>query len=92
MNKKSYQEIKDFILQLITYIRPDFIIEDATPLGTLHLDDIDFTMLAIELEEKYRIIVNEKTLSEMFFFYEIVDYVTTLINENGIIVHNKSNN
>ena len=43
MNKKSYQEIKDFILQLITYIRPDFIIEDATPLGTLHLDDIDFT-------------------------------------------------
>lgn len=85
MNKHSYQNIKDFISGLIIYIRPDVNLEDDTPVGLLQLDDIDFTMLAIELEEKYKIIIDEKALSSLFFFYEIIDYVVALIDESGVM-------
>jgi len=87
MNKKSYDDVKAFILELIIYIRPDHAVEDNTPLGMLALDDIDFTMIAIELEEKYKIIVDEKILAGMFFFYEIIDYVIALIDRSGTIIY-----
>jgi acyl carrier protein len=88
MNHKSYQEIKEFISELIIYIRPEATIEDSTPIGILRLDDIDFTMIAIEIEEKYKIIVDEKTLSNIFFFHEMIEYIVSLINENGTVIHN----
>lgn len=73
------EEIKDFFFGLVVYIRPNVNIDEYTSVGSLELDDIDFTMLAIECEEKYKIIVDEKTLFNSFFLKDIIDYLIELV-------------
>lgn len=73
------EEIKDFFFGLVAYIRPNVNIDEYTSVGSLELDDIDFTMLAIECEEKYKIIVDEKTLFNSFFLKDIIDYLIELV-------------
>lgn len=79
MKNKMREEIKDFFFGLVVYIRPNVNIDEYTSVGSLELDDIDFTMLAIECEEKYKIIVDEKTLFNSFFLKDIIDYLIELV-------------
>lgn len=80
-------EIKDFFFGLIVYIRPNVNIEEYTSVGSLELDDIDFTMLAIECEEKYKIIVDEKILFNSFFLKDIIDYLIELVKSKETIYY-----
>jgi hypothetical protein len=80
MKNKLREDIKDFFFGLVVYIRPNVNVDEYTSVGSLELDDIDFTMLAIECEEKYKIIVDEKILLNSFFLKDIIDYLITLID------------
>lgn len=81
MNNERYEEVKDFIFGILAYIRPNMNINENTPLGTFELDDIDLTMIAIECEEKYQILVYEKTIANSFFLQELITYIVNLIDE-----------
>lgn len=79
MNKKLYNELKIFFLELLTYIKPNMNIDENTPFGALKLEDIDFTLIAIECEEKYQIIVDEKIIANCFFIQDAINYLIDLL-------------
>lgn len=79
MNKKLYIDLKNFFLELLTYIKPNMNIDENTPFGALKLEDIDFTLIAIECEDKYKIMVDEKVISNCFFIQDAIDYLINLL-------------
>jgi hypothetical protein len=79
MNKKLYEELKIFFLELLTYIKPNMNIDENTPFGSLKLEDIDFTLIAIECEDKYQIMVDEKVIATCFFIQDAIDYLANLL-------------
>lgn len=79
MKDKLYIELRNFFLELLTYIKPNMNIDGHTPLGSLKLEDIDFTLIAIECEEKYQIIVDEKKFASCFFVQDAIDYLFNLL-------------
>lgn len=83
MNKKLYVDLKDFFLELLTYIKPNMNIDENTPFGTLKLEDIDYTLIAIECEDKYQIVVDEKIIANCFFIQDAIDYLTNLLEERS---------
>ncbi len=80
MNKKIYIDLKDFFLELLTYIKPNMNIDENTPFGALKLEDIDYTLIAIECEEKYQIMVDEKIIASCFFIQDAIDYLMNLLD------------
>jgi hypothetical protein len=79
MNKKLYMDLKEFFLEILTNIRPNMTIEEHTPIGSLKLEDIDFTLIAIECEDKYQIMVDEKSLSGCLFIQDALEYLINLL-------------
>lgn len=83
MNKKFHDEIKEYVLGLLTYIRPNFSIDENTMFSELALEDIDFTLIAIECEENFKVIVDENILSNCFFVKDVLDYLISLLKEQN---------
>ena len=83
MNKKLYLELKNFFLELLTYIKPDLNIDENTPFGALKLEDIDYTLIAIECEDKYQIMVDEKVMASCFFIQDGIDYLINLLENKN---------
>jgi hypothetical protein len=84
MNKTLYIDLKEFFFEILTYIRPNMTIEEHTPIGSLKLEDIDFTLIAIECEDKYQIMVDEKELANCLFIQDILEYLMKLLQDKGI--------
>lgn len=76
---KDFLELKDFFLSLLAYIRPDIAIDISTPFTILKLNDIDYTLLSIECEEKYQIIVDEDLLTNFILVKDALHYLEDLI-------------
>lgn len=76
---KEFLELTDFVLGLLAYIRPDMTIELFTPFMNLKLDSIDFTLISIECEEKYQIIVDEEILGNCMIVNDALVYLFDLL-------------
>jgi hypothetical protein len=79
MNKKSVKEIKDYFFSLLIYIRPNSIITEDTSFGELELEDIDYTLIAIECEETFKVVVDENVLINCFFVDDALQYLISLV-------------
>ncbi len=79
MNKKSVKEIKDYFFSLLIYIRPNSAITEDTPCGELELEDIDYTLIAIECEENFKVVVDENVLINCFFVEDALQYLISLV-------------
>ena len=84
MNQESL-DLVDFFLSLLAYIRPDMNIDLNTIFLSLKLENIDYTLISIECEEKYKIIVDEQTLASCIFFRDAITYL------EGLLVNKKKN-
>jgi hypothetical protein len=74
-------DLVDFFLSLLAYIRPDMNIELETMFLSLKLESIDYTLISIECEEKYRIVVDEGVLGSCVFVKDAIFYLETLLEE-----------
>jgi acyl carrier protein len=77
MNRKKYTDIKNFFFELLAYIKPGISFDEDSLLSIFELDDVDYTFLAIELEEKYSASVEEDALRECFSLKDVVTYIYT---------------
>lgn len=84
MNQESL-DLVDFFLSLLAYIRPDMNIDLNTMFLSLKLENIDYTLISIECEEKYKIIVEEQTLVSCIFVRDAITYL------EGLLVDKKKN-
>lgn len=84
MNQESL-DLVDFFLSLLAYIRPDMNIDLNTMFLLLKLENIDYTLISIECEEKYKIIVEEQTLASCIFVRDAITYL------EGLLVDKKKN-
>jgi hypothetical protein len=84
MNQESL-DLVDFFLSLLAYIRPDMNIDLNTIFLSLKLENIDYTLISIECEEKYKIIVDEQTLASCIFVRDAITYL------EGLLVDKKKN-
>lgn len=84
MNQESL-DLVDFFLSLLAYIRPDMNIDLNTMFLSLKLENIDYTLISIECEEKYKIIVEEQTLLSCIFVRDAITYL------EGLLVDKKKN-
>lgn len=84
MNQESL-DLVDFFLSLLAYIRPDMNIDLNTMFLSLKLENIDYTLISIECEEKYKIIVEEQALVSCIFVRDAITYL------EGLLVDKKKN-
>ncbi len=84
MNQESL-DLVDFFLSLLAYIRPDMNIDLDTMFLSLKLENIDYTLISIECEEKYRVIVDEQALGSCIFVRDAILYL------EGLLVEKKKN-
>jgi acyl carrier protein len=69
------KSVNKYLIGLLKSMCPDKNIDEKTSLALLELEDIDYTELAIELEEKYEILLDELKIEKMLIVKEIIDYV-----------------
>ena len=73
------QKIRDLVFNIINQNYSDLEITESSLLQDLPLEDIDYTEIAIECEEKFDIILDEFKMEKMINLKELIDYIN---NEN----------
>jgi acyl carrier protein len=74
-------DLVDFFLSLLVYIRPEMIIDLDTFFLSLKLENIDYTLISIECEEKYKVVVDEKKLQGCLRVQDAIVYLEELLEE-----------
>lgn len=76
---QEFLELSDFFLSLLTYIRPEVNIDLNTSFLSLKLENIDYTLISIECEEMYKIIVDENFLLHCVVVKDAINYLFNLL-------------
>ena len=82
-------EIKNFILEILTAIRPEYEINEYIPFAELKLDEIDYTLIAIECEEKFQIHLDEKVFFDFIYIKDAIHYISDLLELKKTSHYNK---